>query len=137
MIERRASAITTWLVGLLGNWSRSRKREADSGKHSRESRVNFKRKPSRTRTHGYTRDTPQWIAGRTAQVSEEVLLATGHLQTNNRPKTLMRLGYVIPRAAVMLLNEEVIGRKEIKSLYRRVLRIRRGFHGLQQLGPQV
>ena len=50
---------------------------------------------------------PQGIRGRGAQTSEEVLLATDRLQTNDRRETQTHLGDVIPQAGVMRIKDEV------------------------------
>ena len=51
---------------------------------------------------------PQGTIGHVAQTSEEVRLATDRPQTNDRRKTHMRLGDVIPGTGSMRIKEEVI-----------------------------
>ena len=51
---------------------------------------------------------PEGTIGHGAQTSEEVRLATDRPQTNDRRKTHMRLGDLIPGTGVMRIKEEVI-----------------------------
>ena len=83
---------------------------------------------------------PQAIIGREAKTSEEVQLATDRPQTNDRRKTNVQLGEVIPRTGVKLSKEEVIpairtGGKS-QSLYQRAMMLKRCIHGMQHQWQQ-
>ena len=99
MMERRTQTIMDRLDGLLG--SRSGKKWRIEYE-SREPRVNFNKQPNRGRTYRSTRGRvdhpamPQGTIGHGAQTSEEVQMATDRPQTNDRRKTHMRLGDVVP-----------------------------------------
>ena len=107
MMERRTQAIMDRLDGLLGSRSGSKNEEPNPGKTDREPRVNFHEQPNRRRTYGSTRGRGSsssyatWEIGHGAQTSEKVRLATDRPQTNDRRKTHMRLGDVIPGTGVM------------------------------------
>ena len=139
MMERRTQAIMDRLDGLLGNRSGSKKKEPDSAEPSREARMNFNEQPHRRRHMDSLEGgavhpaMPQGTIGHGAQTSEEVRLATDRPQTNDRRKTHMRLGDVIPGAGVMQIKKEVIpviriGGK-IQSLYQGVVMLKRGIQG--------
>ena len=114
MMERRTHAIMDRLDGLLGSRSGSKTGKPNSGELGREPKVNFKEQTNRRKTHGSTRARGSsnryatGVIGHGAQTSEEVRLATDRLQTNNRRKTHMRLGDVIPGTGVMRIKEKFI-----------------------------
>ena len=102
MMERRIQAILHRLDGLLGNKIGRRNGETNSREPTMEPRVNFNEQPIEEghmdpREEGAVHPAmPQGTIGRGAQTSEEVHLATDRPQTNERRKTHMRLGDVIP-----------------------------------------
>ena len=123
------------LDGLLGSMSGSKIGEPNSGEPGREPRVNFNEQPNRRRTYGSTRgrgSSSSYATGDNkarTQTSEKVRLALDRPQMNDRRKTHMRLGDVIPGTGVMRIKEEVIpairtGGK-IQSLYQGALMLKR------------
>ena len=114
MMERRTQTIMDRLEGLLGSRSGSKNGESNSGKPSREPRVNFNEQPNRRRTYGFTRGWGSSSSYSTGDKktrdpsSEEVQLATDRPQTNDRRKIHMRLGDVIPGTVVTRIKEEII-----------------------------
>ena len=87
---------------LLGNRNGSKIGETNSGEPSREPRVNFNEQPNRRRDMDPLEEgavhpaMPQGTIGHCAQTSKEVQLATDRPRMNDRRKTHMRLGDVIP-----------------------------------------
>ena len=102
MMERRTQPIMDRLDGLLVNRSGSKIGATNSGEPSREPRVNFNEQLNRRRTYGSTRGRGSLSSYATddnrprSQTPEDVQQATDRPQTNDRRKTHVRLGDVIP-----------------------------------------